>query len=81
MSKQKSLHIVVDYVNTPYVTNDLGKDKSPRFELLDENTKQIISKSDNPMDFHDIVFRRSNGNAELVEEPKKKCGRPRKANK
>lgn len=81
MPKQKSLHIVVDYVNTPYVTNDLGKDKSPRFELLDENTKQIVSKSDNLMDFHDIVFGRRNDDVELAKEPKKKRGRPRKADK
>lgn len=81
VARIKSLNIVVDYVGTPYITNDLGKDKSPRFELLDETTLKVIEKSDNPMNFHDIVFGRRNNNAEFSEEPKKHRGRPRKSPK
>ena len=55
MGRTKKLNIVVTYGNTEYVVNDLGQDKSPRFELYNLSTKTIKSKSDNPNDFYDII--------------------------
>lgn len=78
MARTKSINAVVSYPGTPYIINDLGANKSPRFELLDKTTLKIIEKSDNPMDFDKIVFG-VNDNAELSEEPKKRRGRPRKS--
>lgn len=80
MARTKSIHAVVSYTGTPYIINDLGANKSPRFELLNETTMKVIEKSDNPMDFDKIVFG-VNDDAELSEEPKKKRGRPRKSDK
>lgn len=78
MARTKSIHAVVSYTGTPYIINDLGANKSPRFELLDKTTMKVIEKSDNPIDFDKIVFG-VNKNAEFSEEPKKRRGRPRKS--
>ena len=59
MARTKQLNLVVRFVvrfnGTPYVINDLGLDKSPRFELYNETTKAVEAESDNPRDFDNIV--------------------------
>lgn len=56
MPRTKNLNIVVSYGKTGYVINDLGPDKSPRFELYYIPDKKTIKKSNNPLDFDDILF-------------------------
>lgn len=56
MARTKKLNIVVDYVNTPYIINDLGEAKTPRFELYNTETKDVTSRSDDPRDFDEIVY-------------------------
>lgn len=77
MARTKQLNLVVRFGGTPYVINDLGLGKSPRFELYNESTKAVESKSDNPRDFDDIVWKEDK-NAELSETPKARTGRRRK---
>lgn len=77
MARTKSINAVVSYTGTPYIINDLGANKSPRFELLDKTTLKIIEKSDNPMDFDKIVFG-VNNNVKLSES-KEKSRRSKKA--
>lgn len=48
--RTKKLNIRVTYGESGYGINDLGEGKSPRFELVYMPTKEIIMKSDNPMD-------------------------------
>lgn len=55
MTRTKQLHICVTFNGTNLVINDLGEAKSPRFELYDTETKQVIKKSNNPLDFDDYV--------------------------
>lgn len=55
MPRVKNLNIVVAYGKTGYVINDLGQDKSPRFELYHIPTKKSIKKSNNPYDFDEII--------------------------
>ena len=55
MPRVKNLNIVVAYGKTGYVINDLGQDKSPRFELYHIPTKKSIKKSDNPYDFDEYM--------------------------
>lgn len=55
MPRVKNLNIVVAYGETRYVINDLGQDKSPRFELYHITTKKSIKKSDNPYDFDEYM--------------------------
>lgn len=55
MARTKQLNIVVTYSNTSLVINDKGRDTSPRFELYDTATKEVKAKSNNPMDFDEIV--------------------------
>lgn len=56
MARTKKINIVVDYVNTPYIINDLGETKTPRFELYNIETKDIASRSNDPKDFDEIVY-------------------------
>ena len=49
------MNIKVVYDGTDCVVNDLGEDKSPRFELYDTKQKKILKKSNNPWDF-DIIM-------------------------
>lgn len=42
MPRVKNLNIVTTYGETGYVINDLGQDKSPRFELYHIPTKKSI---------------------------------------
>ena len=51
MPRAKKLDLVVQYGDIGYYVNDLGKGKSPRFELYDEKNKKVITKSNNPVDF------------------------------
>lgn len=55
MPRVKNLNIVVAYGETGYVINDLGKYKSPRFELYHIPAKKLIKKSDNPYDFDEYM--------------------------
>lgn len=57
MAKTKQLNLVLRFSNTPYVINDLGTTKSPRFELYNEVTKAVEAKSDNPRDFDKLVWK------------------------
>ena len=57
MPRTKSLHIVVSYGDTGYVVNDLGEGKSPRFELYHIFDKKSIKKSNNPLDFDEILWK------------------------
>ena len=53
-------------MGTPYVINDLGFGKTPRFELYNQTSHQVESKSNNPKDFDSIVWEDSE-NAEPVD--------------
>ena len=77
MARTKQLNTVLTYVGTPYVVNDLGETKTPRFELYNTETHLVKLKSNNPLDFDKIIF--GDGfNAEFSEEPTKpKRGRKR----
>ena len=57
MARTKKLNFKVHYGGTTLAVNDLGLGHSPRFELYDTATKEVIKKSDNPYDFDDIVFK------------------------
>lgn len=57
MPRTKNLNIVVSYGETGYVINDLGPDKSPRFELYRIYDKKSIKKSNNPLDFDEILWK------------------------
>lgn len=57
MARTKNLNIVVTYGDTGYVINDMGTDKSPRFELYHIHDKKSIKKSDNPIDFDDCILK------------------------
>lgn len=55
MPRVKTLNIVVTYGKTGYIINDLGLDKSPRFELYYIPDKKSIKKSNNPYDFDNYM--------------------------
>ena len=55
MARTKQLKIIVTYGDTGYVVNDLGQNKSPRFELYHITTKKSIKKSNNPLDFDEYM--------------------------
>lgn len=55
MARTKTLNFVVRYGDSGYYINDLGIDKSPRFELYHEDTKKSILKTDDPTDCHDWI--------------------------
>lgn len=57
MARTKQLNLIVQFCGTPYVINDLGLGKSPRFELYNEITKTVEAKSNNPIDFDNIVWK------------------------
>lgn len=58
LGRKKNLNIVVRYGDTGIVINDLGPDKSPRFELYDLTNKISIKKSNNPYDFDKIMLKK-----------------------
>lgn len=55
MARTKTLNFVVAYGDTGYHINDLGANKSPRFELYNENDNKVILKTDNPIDCHNWI--------------------------
>lgn len=55
MARKKTLNFIVAYGDTGYYINDLGVDKSPRFELYNENDDKVILKTDNPIDCNNWV--------------------------
>ena len=77
MARTKQLNLIVRFGGTPYVINDLGFGKSPRFELCNETTKVVEAKSDNPRDFDNIVWK-EDINDEFSEAPKSRKSRGRK---
>ncbi len=79
MARTKKLNIVVTFMGTPYVINDLGFGKAPRFELYNQTSQRVESKSNNPRDFDNIVWE-DNENVELSETPKRRKSRRGKEN-
>lgn len=77
MARTKQLNIVLRFGGTPYVINDLGFGKSPRFELCNETTKVVEAKSDNPRDFDNIVWK-DGTNVKLSKAPTSRKSRRRK---
>lgn len=57
MARTKAINAVTTYVNTPYIVNDKGADKSPRFELYNTETSTIVQKSNNPTDFDTYMYK------------------------
>lgn len=57
MARTKQLNICTTFSGTNLVVNDLGETKKPRFELYNTETKQVIKKSNNPLDFDDYVWK------------------------
>lgn len=55
MARTKQLNIVCTYKSTDYIINDLGFDKSPRFELYNTNAKEVVKKSNDPYDFDEYM--------------------------
>lgn len=51
MARTKQLNIVLRYNHTPFVINDLGEAKTPRFELYNIETKEVVKKATNPIAF------------------------------
>ena len=48
MPKPKKINAVVQYGNTGWIINDCD---NGQFELYNTSTKQILAKSNNPLDF------------------------------
>lgn len=48
MSRTKKISAIVQYGGTSWIINDCG---NGQFELYNINTKQILAKSNNPLDF------------------------------
>ncbi len=48
MPRTKKINAVVQYGNTGWIINDCGNEQ---FELYNISTKQILAKSNNPLDF------------------------------
>ena len=48
MPRIKKINAIVQYGDTVWIINDCGNGK---FELYNTNTKQILAKSNNPLDF------------------------------
>lgn len=48
MPRTKKINAVVQYGDTGWIINNCGNE---HFELYNTNTKQILAKSNNPLDF------------------------------
>ena len=48
MPRIKKINVIVQYGDTGWIINDCGNEQ---FELYNTNTKQILAKSNNPLDF------------------------------
>lgn len=57
MARTKSLNLKVRYGKSGYVVNDLGENKSSRFELYHVDTKTVKAKSNNPYEFDDYILK------------------------
>ena len=77
MARTKQLNIILRCGGTPYVINDLGLGKSPRFELYNETTKTVEAKADNPRDFDNLVWK-EDMDVEFFETLKSRKSRRRK---
>ncbi len=51
MPRAKKINAVVTYVDTDWVVNDLGLEHKLRFELYNTKTKEVLAKSNNPVEF------------------------------
>lgn len=51
MPRVKKVNAVVTYADTDWIVNDLGFEHKPRFELYNTKTKEILAKSNNPVEF------------------------------
>ncbi len=51
MPRVKKINTVVTYSGTDWVVNDLGFEHKPRFELYNIKTKEILAKSNSPVEF------------------------------
>ena len=52
MPRTKKINAVVQYGNTDWIINDCG---NGQFELYNTSTKQILAKSNNPLDFDKYI--------------------------
>ena len=52
MARTKKINAVVQYGNTDWIINNFG---NGQFELYNTNTKQILAKSNNPLDFDKYI--------------------------
>lgn len=52
MLRVKKINAVVQYGNTDWIINDCN---NGQFELYNTNTKQILAKSNNPLDFDKYI--------------------------
>ena len=52
MPRTKKINAVVQYGNTDWIINDCG---NGQFEIYNTNTKQILAKSNNPLDFDKYI--------------------------
>lgn len=84
MARTKQLNLILHYGGTPYHINDLGEAKSPRFELYNTDTQKVISKSNNPLDFHEYmnkIYQEMEGDSNVSEPVEKEAKRTRKTAK
>ena len=52
MPRTKKINAIVQYGDTSWIINDCG---NGQFELYNTNTKQILAKSNNPLDFDKYI--------------------------
>ena len=52
MPRTKKINTVIQYGETSWIINDCGNEQ---FELYNINTKQILAKSNNPLDFDKYI--------------------------
>jgi len=52
MPRTKKINAVIQYGNTDWIINDCG---NGQFELYNISTKQILAKSNNPLDFDKYI--------------------------
>ena len=52
MARTKKINAIVQYNNTDWIINDCG---NGQFELYNTSTKQILEKSNNPLDFDKYI--------------------------
>lgn len=76
MPRVKKINAVVTYDGTDWVVNDLGFEHKPRFELYNTKTKEILAKSNNPVEFDEykllvkIYGKESANNVRAIQKEK-----------